>query len=206
MRTKTLGIRAKTNKLSRESARVLIEFIAQQSFNFWQQNDFRKLVNFKNIDQIEQDRIFNELIVTGIGLLDLHLAGLVRKTRDGAKVGAIKTLHKESLLDYPRMLKELGTPANLTNTWTSLIKIRIHEYREGFQLALREMTKWEELQEKPSYKLPIARIQTCAIACLHHIRRGKTAPNDILWTLIRRWLTYIEGNLGNITSQFLITT
>ncbi len=48
------------------------QIIAEASFSFWNTKSFRALVNFEKIDQTEQDRIFNELEVTGLGLAALY--------------------------------------------------------------------------------------------------------------------------------------
>lgn len=198
-----MGIKADINKVLQQSARLFTEFIAQQSFSFWQQKDFRKLTNFNRITQTEQDRIFNELIVTGICLLDLHLTDLLSEAKDDAKIKVLEGLHKEFLKDYPRYLKELGTPKHLTTTWDVLIKIRLKEFREDYQLAKKEMDKWDEFKKDPTYKKPLTRINTCSITCLQHIRRGKLDEKDLLWKILRKWVTFLEANVGKITQQIL---
>ncbi|MDO8499000.1 MAG: hypothetical protein Q7S44_04410 [bacterium] len=48
------------------------EIVAQASYDLWKDEEFRKMVNFETLSQTEQDRIFNELEVTLLGLVFLQ--------------------------------------------------------------------------------------------------------------------------------------
>ncbi len=53
--------------------RGLAQVIAEASFTLWKEEEFRKIISFNNLSQEEQDRIFNELQVSFLGLLILQL-------------------------------------------------------------------------------------------------------------------------------------
>ena len=73
----------------------LSEIVAETAFEFWQSIEFRKLIDFNQIPQAEQDRIFNELEVTGLGLLDLHLNFKVKNAPDKVVKSLLGRLEKE---------------------------------------------------------------------------------------------------------------
>jgi len=60
-------------------SKKIIEYIARSGFKVWQDKNFRRMVDFKNLSQTEQDRIFNEIEVTGLGLLALYLDDAIGK-------------------------------------------------------------------------------------------------------------------------------
>jgi len=184
---------------SRTAARVLVNKLSEESFKFWQQDRIRKLIRFKKLEQTEQDRIFNEFIVTLIGLLDLQLRDeIVKIPRQNEKRILLKGIQEASLSEYPIILTELGTEKLFVDLWIELIKMRTKEYREDYKLAVTEMKKWEELKVDNRYFDNIARINNCSILCLQHVRRGQTTPEDILWKDIRRWITFMDVEFKKI--------
>ena len=75
---KKLKARGSNNPLPPEKMAKILSVILDQAashkaFEFFQDKKFRELVLFDKLEQIEQDRIFNELVLAGIVLLMLTL-------------------------------------------------------------------------------------------------------------------------------------
>ena len=183
-------------KMLNDTARGIAVLIAQRSYALWNGKEFRKLVSFESISQTEQDRIFNELEVTGLGFLQFHLQERAVSTGDESQSKFYEELGERVPVQFVENLRELGVSRKHVSLWRKLIKMRFQEYAEDLKLSYLGSARWKELQGKNTWFKSIwARIETLAIDSLHHIRRGKTDPHDPLWKVLRKWLAELEKDL-----------
>ena len=185
---------------SSKLAKSLVLDISQSGFEFWQDSEFRKLVSFDSLSQTEQDRIFNEVVVTGLGLLVLYLDGAVAEITLTKHQVYFDQLQKDSLKFFISYLEEIGIPKKFVKIWQKLIDMRLEEYREDYQLALGESSNWKEFKGDLKMRKTWAQIETVTIDGLSHIRRGKVKKDDPLWKMLRFWLL---GLYKKISSQKL---
>ncbi|OGH19382.1 MAG: hypothetical protein A3F31_03255 [Candidatus Levybacteria bacterium RIFCSPHIGHO2_12_FULL_38_12] len=66
------NLAAEISEMMSSAAKNLAHVAASSSFDLWSRKDFRLYIEFANIPQVEQDRIFNELEVSVLGLFDLQ--------------------------------------------------------------------------------------------------------------------------------------
>ena len=182
---------------SSDLAKSLVLDISQSGFEFWQDKDFRNLVSFETLSQTEQDRIFNEVLVTGLGLLALYLDNAKSEVALTEHQIYFNNLQKESLSFFIIYLKEIGVPAKFAKIWQKLIDLRLEEYREDYQTAIKESGYWKEFKGDLKLRKMWAQIETLAIDSLHHIRRGKAKTDDPLWKMIRTWLIELYKKIAN---------
>ena len=178
-------------------AKSLVLDIANSGFALWQGKDFRSLVDFDKLSQTEQDRIFNEIEVTGIGLLVLYLDSAISEIVLTEHQRSFDELREASINFYIDYLTEIGVPKKFVKIWRQLIDMRTEEYRQDYQTALKESVNWKEFQGDLKLRKMWAQIETLAIDGLHHIRRGKTKTNDPLWKLLRFWLLSIYKRIAD---------
>jgi len=165
----------------------VVGIIGNESFKLWQSKGFRTLVNFEKLDQTEQDRIFNELEVTVLGLIFLYSQEVLStKIRDNV-VG-----------EFLRVLSELGVEKKFIEIWRQLIALRFKEYKEDYKTALVTSKSWEEFKDDERMHVAWARVETLTIDGLRHIRRGRVEERDLLWKHLRKWLIYIDSMLINV--------
>lgn len=164
-------------------AKVLTEKIADESFNFFKTAKFREPLDFENLEQVEQDRIFNELIASGLSLAILMFETMQSLCNKGIGKGFYEELNTELHSRYGNWLKELGTPRDLATMWKDLINMRTNEYRKNFQEHRNELMK--DWKKNPW-------VFVVAIGCHNHIRRGKGKPQDPLFILILRWIVNLS--------------
>ena len=113
-----------------EIAKRITEKIAQSSFSFFKNTRFRDLLDFQNLSQIEQDRIFNELVVTGQSAAILMFETLEQRAKTKTAAQFYRDLQIEIESRYSNWLKELGVEPEHFMLWKKLVKMRTQEYRK----------------------------------------------------------------------------
>ncbi len=103
-----IDFKKETAKMLLESGERIAQMIAQESFNLWERKDFRMYINFDNIDQTEQDRIFNELEVSLLGLYVLHFDYAVDNSKDKAKTIVYKGLREGIQTGFLKFMGDQG--------------------------------------------------------------------------------------------------
>ena len=175
----------------KETADLMLKTIYEKSCKTWKNHLFRKYVDFKNIKQTDQDRILNELVVTGLVLGNFIVKaaqeqeGLTTETQ--LKIQELGKTLPQAHLDDPTYNI---SPENL-------IELRQTEYLEHVRYTIEEGQESEALRKLDNDLKDIwVRIETLAIGCWHHIRADdKTDPHDPLWKHLRDWLIDLEKQL-----------
>lgn len=166
------------------------------AFKLFTNPKFRNLCLFDTISQVEQDRIFNELVIAVITVMMLTCdAPDIPEDRQDY-LAQIKNKIAKS---YTQQLKELGVESKFTKQWDTLIDMRYREYSED-KLKAREAAMIVESEDgdidlkKLSEIQMMLPIQTVAIGCHHHICRSNTDGRDELFKMILHWLGeyYVE--------------
>ena len=186
-----------------EIAKKLVEITSHSGFRYWKEEEFRKLVDFDNISQTEQDRIFNEIICSGLILAMMTLDDISSKNLALERKIVLSRVRDAIPEGYTNTLKSLGVERKFVRIWKKLIDLRKNEYFKDLTLAKNETLAAEEFREYPEVKHVWARIETIAINTLHHIRRGKTSPKDPLWRSLRLWLISLEKDLSGLFASWL---
>lgn len=175
-------------------ARAITEKIANSSFVFFKDENIRSLLNFEKISVTEQDRIFNEILVSGITIAILIFATLENKTKNER----IKQFHIEMQIEltssYPNWLKELGAEQNNADLWKELIKMRVNEYEKDYEENEKEIKKQTDAK--------LAFVFVVAIGGNKHICRGKKKDMNLTFKPFLRW----NVNLANEILKIIETS
>lgn len=186
-------------EMARLFAAILSQLVAQRAFELFRDKKFRKLTRFVDLEQTEQDRIFNELVVSGL-ILTIFLCESpdMRVEEDFREyLGMVKDAIREA---YVEQLAALGVEEVHLKEWETLIGLRYDEYVKG-KLEVRQVAMDIESQksdlttdsmDRIRQRLPV---QTVAIGCHDHICRGETNGRDDLLRLIVQWLGRFYGEL-----------
>lgn len=177
------------------------EIIANSAFELWQTKDFRNLVEFSFISQTEQDRIFNELEVSLLGLFIINLDQAVDSSESDEHEIFYAKLRQALIEGFLNIYKKLNLEQKHIHQWRILIDMRLEEYRKDFKIALKESKKMKGIQDDPQVGILWAKIETVTIDCLSHIRRRNVKEGDPLWRMLRRWLTKMEVVFDQLTLQ-----
>lgn len=193
-----LDLKQETAKIIAKTSQNLAQVIASSSFEFWNRADFRLYVNFGNISKTEQDRIFNELELSVLGLFTLHLEHSFSDVSEEGQI-VFSALQKDLGSAFLQLFIDLGIEKKYIDQWKLLIAMRLKEYRKDFLIALKESVKMNEFREEEVLRIVWARIETITIDSLTHIRRGNVEKDDPLWKLLRKWFITLDAQLNPIT-------
>lgn len=173
------------------TAEKLAKIAAQASFDFWQDEKFRQLVDFDKIPKTEQDRIFNELEVTILGLIAAR----------AIQQPVLIKLQQETSQAFIKLLQEVGIEEAHLDTWKLLIRLRFKEYKEDYKLLWKESEKWEEIKNSGENRIIWARVQALSLEGVKHIRRGVLEKEDPLIGYFRGWMMAIDMIITKILDE-----
>lgn len=180
------------------TAASLSQAAAASAYELFCEKEFRRMAGLERMSQVEQDRIFNELVVAFLALIMLLLeAPDLRIPRELRKY--LADLHKRIPAAYLENLKSLGVEAAHLGDWEKLISMRYDEYARdkhevrgaAMQIEAAEKTLDLDVLSKIQLLVPV---QAVSIGCHRHICRGNTAGQDELFKQILKSLSnfYVE--------------
>ena len=174
--------------MAEATAAALSQACAHSAFELFQNAPFRREAEFEKIDQVEQDRIFNELVVAYLVLTMLLLEAPDLRVAPDFR-GYLKNLNQQISKAYVDHLKTLGVEAGYLKDWEKLISLRYEEYAWD-RIEVRTAAMQLESTEKPLDLEGLSKIQllvpvqAVAIGCHHHICRGDTEGRYDLFKLL----------------------
>ncbi len=191
------------------AAAALARAAAHQAFELFTNREFRLSARFDALDRVEQDRIFNELVVAHLVLIMLVLEAPDLRVPPGIRdhLAKLQELVPKAYVDN---LRALGVENEHLLMWEKLISLRYDEYAKD-RHDVRSTAMHLEAQEKTLDLDDLSRIQllvpvqAVAIGCHHHVCRGETDGRDELFTLtlqaLARFTTDVRIRLevGKIT-------
>lgn len=184
--------------MDRATVAGLVQAAAHQAFELFSDNKFRKPAGFDTLNQVEQDRIFNELIVAYIVLIMLVLEApdLRVPPEFRAHLIRLKKMIPEAHIAY---LKASGIEAEHLQVWEKLISLRYDEYAKdkhevrSADMKIEAAEKTLDLDDLSRIQMLVP-VQVVAIGCHRHICRGETDGRDEFFKLTLRALSrfYVE--------------
>ena len=189
------------DQMAEATAEALSQACAHSAFELFQNVPFRREAGFDNINQVEQDRIFNELVVACLVLTMLLLEAPDLRVSPDFRI-YLKNLNQQIPKAYVDHLKALGVEAGYLKDWEKLIALRYEEYshdrHEVRAAAMQLVSKEKPLDLEGLSKIQLlVPVQAVAIGCHHHICRGNTQGHDDLFKLLL-------GSLSQFYVQFRV--
>lgn len=186
------------DQVAEVTAAGLSQAAAASAYELFCDKEFRRMAGLERLSQVEQDRIFNELVVAFLVLIMLLLeAPDLRVPRELRNY--LAGLNKRISEAYVEHLRSLGVETNHLRDWEKLISMRYEEYARD-KHEVRAAAMQIESAEKSLDLDGLSRIQllvpvqAVSIGCHHHICRGKTDGPDELFKQILKSLSkfYVE--------------
>ena len=175
------------DQVARETAAALVKAASGSAFKLFQDRQFRRLAGFEQLNQTEQDRIFNELVVSFIILIMLVLeAPDLRATAEFRRY--LSELNKKIPKAHIDYLRASGVEKKYLSDWENLINLRCEEYardRHDVRAAAMQIEssgKGLDLDDLSKIQMLVP-VQAVAIGCHHHICRGDTEGKDDLYKM-----------------------
>ena len=176
----------------------LAEIVAKISLTLYQKDDFRELISFEEISRPEQERIFNELQVSFLGLMVLYLENLESDLKEQLVLNntnlSISKINESLISGFLEIYREIGIDEKFVKMWEALIEMRLTEYRNDYKIALKESKNLPNFK-KGDERLAVrwARTETLTIDCATHIRKGKFPLKDPLRKCLMEWFINTES-------------
>ena len=176
----------------------LSQAAASSAYELFLDKDFRRIARLELLSQVEQDRIFNELVVAFLVLTMLLLEAPDLRVPQELR-NYLAGLNQRIPGAYMENLKTLGVEADHLRDWEKLIAMRYEEYaRDSHQVRATAMQiesaeKSLDLDGLSKIQLLVP-VQAVSIGCHHHICRGNTEGHDELFKQILKSLSrfYVE--------------
>jgi len=186
------------DQMAEVTAADLSQAAAASAYQLFCDKQFRRMAGFERLSQVEQDRIFNELVVAFLALIMLLLeAPDLRVPRELRNyLAELNTRIPEAYVEH---LKSLGVDPDHLRDWEKLISMRYEEYARdkhevrGAAMQIESAEKTLDLDSLSKIQLLVP-VQAVSIGCHHHICRGNTAGRDELFKQILKSLSrfYVE--------------
>ena len=186
------------DQMAEVTASALVKAAAESAFRLFHDKRFGRLAKLNRLNQTEQDRIFNELIVGCIVLIMLTLEApdlsIPEELRD-----YLSLLEKKIPSAHVDQLRQLGVEREHLLTWEKLIDMRFEEYakdRHDVRAASMQIASLEKRLDMDGLSRIqiLVPVQAVAIGSHHHICRGKTENRDELFKVTLNALSrfYVE--------------
>jgi hypothetical protein len=186
------------DQMAEATAAGLSQAAASSAYELFLDKKFRRLAGLELLTQVEQDRIFNELVVAFLVLIMLLLeAPDLRVSQEFRNY--LVGLSQRISAAYMENLKTLGVEANHLRDWEKLISMRYEEYARdkhevrGAAMRMESAEKSLDLDGLSRIQLLVP-VQAVSIGCHHHICRGNTDGKDDLFKQVLKSLSkfYVE--------------
>lgn len=173
----------------------MVRLVSGSAFSVFSDEHFREMINFEKRKQVEQDRIFNELVVTGLMLLLMMINDILPDVEPGRKQFWLDIKEGIPIL-FAGWLKEIGVENKFAAIWKKLIYLRWDEYKRE-QIVTRRIFSGGELAniQNEAFKDAAVRVETATVGSLLHLTRGKAKPTDPLRKHLRAWLSALDQKL-----------
>ena len=184
--------------LSDQSAEAMAEAAAASAYELFCDEEFRRVAGVERLSQVEQDRVFNELVVTFLVLIMLLLEAPDLRVPPELRT-YLAGLNKRISEAHVEHLKALGVEGDHLRDWEKLISMRYEEYARdrhevrGAAMRIESAEKRLDLDGLSRIQLLVP-VQVVAIGCHQHICRGNTDGRDDLFKQILESLSkfYVE--------------
>ncbi len=183
-------------------AEMLLKLAQHQGGKAANDKAFQRLLNYSSIDQTEQDRCFNELVVTAIGYAYYRLDGDVQPRELWEFTEMIRQAFPEA---YRSQLSAMDLASQFVDQWLQLLDLRLKEYgtdleEMGPQLRL-DMANDDNDTSSAEVKQLTTRLSLLSTAALQHLRRGNRDEKDPLRKYLRSWLLGFEQVLSPLMQK-----
>lgn len=185
-------IKPKGSATRQEVAARIVDHIAKVSFEKYKEADFRQKLNFASLEEMEQDRIFNELVITGLCLVYLTMEIGESLNRNEESKQTFRNIKNNLTSSYVNMLKGAGVEEkSLLDMWYQLVAMRCEEYRKDFS------------DHKEMFKDPRQNhwVHITAIGGSDHICRGVETKITAILPQMSRWCGALSVETQRIVAK-----
>lgn len=176
-----------------QEASMLVRLVTDSGYKVFTDEQFRKSINF---EKEEQDRIWNEIAVTGLIFLLSFLDDYL-KADDSDRRPFWVEVKNEIIPEFIKWLEELKIPDEFLETWKKSIDLRMEEFKDKRKITFDMFKKEFSDDDTPEFKNAFIRLHTLSISCSFHITRGDDQKVVLLKKHLNAWLGALNLKLGD---------
>jgi len=176
-------------------ANFIVKETAESGRKVFDDSQFQELAKVKYLDKEEQNRIFNEIQVTGI-VYSMIFTEQKRKYLNENRANLWREVVEKIPEAFYIWLSELGIESKYIDIWNKLINLRLREYQKGM-IEMKNIFR-KDLVDEPSERIKefFYSLQTVALGGALHIARGEIKSNDPLKKHMVAWLRALHTDLA----------
>ncbi|HBR79356.1 MAG: hypothetical protein UR66_C0007G0008 [Candidatus Moranbacteria bacterium GW2011_GWE1_35_17] len=192
-----------SNNDPEKEAGFLVQMVCESAFTVFRDGQFRKLIDFEKRDQEDQNRIFNELEVTGLILLLFLIDDSVQFVNIKRKKfwSEVRDMVSETFLNW---MGSMGIEDQFLDIWKNLIDERENEYKERIEILREHLKKnvfnSSELAKKPikeTVKRKFIRLECFSFGCAEHMPWKKPIKDQkALQQHLKSWILVLDIKLA----------
>jgi len=176
-------------------ANFIVKETAESGRKVFDDSQFQELAKVKYLDKEEQNRIFNEIQVTGI-VYSMIFTEQKRKYLNENRANLWREVVEKIPEAFYIWLSELGIESKYIDIWKKLINLRLKEYQKGM-IEMKNIFK-KDLAAEPNERIKefFYSLQTVALGGALHIARGEIKSNDPLKKHMVAWIRALHTDLA----------
>lgn len=166
------------------------------AFRLFRDPKFREMMMFGKIDEEEQNRIFNELVVTNLMILMLMLDQRIREA-EGRLKQYLQALREAVPKVFIQELFSMGIPKGFVDIWQKLVDLRYEEYEKSTLEVRGEFLNHDDPEMREfALENRLMAFQAIAVGSCYHLVRGNADRGIELYrTLYRKYLLRVAHGL-----------
>lgn len=142
----------------------------------------RKRLNFDNASEEEQNRFFNEFMVSYFVMLLLLVEKRRQLIEEPYEREYLRVLREALPKCYVAWIASLGIAKENVETWRKVVDLRYDEYaKDQYEWRSMMFEHRPNISEYPE----VIMFQTISFGLYYHLRKGKTDTRDKLYNLIQ---------------------
>lgn len=195
--------RFKKEESAEEASRRLVNFTLKSAFEVFKDEEFRRYFDFFRQKREEQDRLFNELGLTGLCLLLFTLDDIYLMSRD--RIHFWREVRQKTSEMFKSWLRDLSISSQYVSFWARLIDKRYEEYQKDQREVRRELERHDKefvQNDDEAAKSAYVRFVAIAIGAIHHLRKGKVSARDPFFSHLKTWLGILNIQLEKEILRF----
>ena len=176
-----------------QEASMLVRLVTDSGYKVFTDEQFRKSINF---EKEEQDRIWNEIAVTGLIFLLSFLDDYLEADDSDRRPFWVE-VKNEIIPEFIKWLEELKIPDEFLETWKKSIDLRMEEFKDKRKITFDMFRKEFSDDDTPEFKDAFIRLHTLTISGSLHITRGDDQKVVLLKKHLNAWLGALNLKLGD---------
>lgn len=178
-----------------QEASMLVRMVTDSGYKIFTDEQFRESINFEKEKREEQDRIWNEIAVTGLIFLLSFLDDYL-KADDSPRRPFWVEVRNEIIPEFIKWLEELKIPDEFVEIWKKLIDLRMEEFKDKRKITFDMLEKEFSDGDTTELRNTFIRLHTLSISGSSHITRGDDQKVVKLKKHLNAWLGALNLKLA----------